>query len=326
MEEPKIILTDYLCGEEDLTWKYAAQMGIRHAVIRAPEPETGFKLTSFSDWKYLKERYVKNGFTPFVLEPVPEEIYSHIKAGDEERDLSIERFIRMIEILDQLDIRIICANFMAHIGWFRTGNLPLERGGAVVTEFRHEKCPDCFPVRISEIELWNNLLYFVRAVVPELEKHRIKLAFHPDDPPLHQLKDIRRILISKQNIDRMLHMCRSPMVGITLCQGCFCAMGEPITDLIYYYGKQKKIFFVHFRDIRGERETFHETFHDNGQTDMAAAIRAYKAVGYSGPIRVDHVPTMAGEADDRPGYGILGRLYAVGYLKGLLDASGCAYI
>lgn len=324
MEEPRIILTDYLRTNMDLSWKYAAQMGIRHAVVRVPEE--GFELTSSSDWKSLKELYGKNGFVPCVVEPVPEDIYRHIKEGDADRDRSIDRFIQMIAILDKLNIRIICANFMAFIGWFRTGSRPRERGGAIVTEFVHEDCRDAFPIRISEEELWNNLRYFIEAVAPELEKHQVKLAFHPDDPPLRQIKDVRRILISKENIDKMLQLHPSPMVGLTLCQGCFGAMGESIAEMIYHYGKQNKIFFVHFRDIRGNKEAFCETFHDNGQTDMAEVIRAYKKIGYSGPIRVDHVPTMAGEADGRPGYGTLGRLYAVGYLKGLLDASNYRYI
>ena len=81
---------------------------------------------------------------------------------------------------------------------------------------------------------------------------------------------------------------------------------------------QGKIFFVHFRDIAGTKACFHETFHDNGQTDMARAIRCYRDVHCTAPIRVDHVPTMAGEENGRPGYETVGRLYAIGYLRGLL--------
>ena len=114
------------------------------------------------------------------------------------------------------------------------------------------------------------------------------------------------------------------MLGVTLCQGCYSAMGEDVCEVIRHFGRQNKIFFVHFRDVRGNRECFHETFHDNGQTDMAEAIHTYREVGFNGPVRVDHVPTMAGENANLPGYANLGRLYAIGYLKGLLEADARA--
>lgn len=102
-------------------------------------------------------------------------------------------------------------------------------------------------------------------------------------------------------------------------------MGEDICAAIRQFAGQDKLFFVHFRDILGTREQFRETFHDNGQTDMAAALRCYQVVGYHGPVRVDHVPTMAGEENAQPGYASVGRLYALGCLKGLLEGIGYLY-
>ena len=86
-----------------------------------------------------------------------------------------------------------------------------------------------------------------------------------------------------------------------------------------------RIFFVHQRDVAGGAENFHETFHDNGPTDMPAMLRVYKEVGYDGPLRSDHVPTMAGEDNSQPSYGISGTLFGVGYLKGMMDAIGIEY-
>lgn len=318
----EMVLAEYLHGDEGLLWDYARQAGIQNAVVRAPDKD--FNLTAYEDWAQLKERYLRGGFSPCVLEPVPESLYCHIKTGDFKRDESIEVFIKMLAVLDRLDIRTICANFMAYTGWYRTASRPLERGGAIVTEFDHRKCPDRFPVRISHDDLWKNLAYFLKAVVPELERYHIRLAFHPDDPPVEQLGDVQRILTSSKAMDRVLALADSDAVGITLCQGCFAAMGEDIEDIIQHYGTMEKIFFVHFRDIQGNRNYFRETFHDNGMTSMAKAIMAYKNMGFRGPVRVDHVPTMAGEDDNSPGYGKVGRLFAVGYLKGLLEASGYA--
>ena len=100
------------------------------------------------------------------------------------------------------------------------------------------------------------------------------------------------------------------------------AMGEDVYSVIRHFAAQNKLFFVHFRDVAGCRTEFHECFHDDGATDMARAIRVYRECSFHGPIRVDHVPTMAGENADIPGYANMGRLYAIGYLKGLLEASG----
>jgi mannonate dehydratase len=86
-----------------------------------------------------------------------------------------------------------------------------------------------------------------------------------------------------------------------------------------------RIKFIHFRDIRGTAECFEETFHDNGPTDMARMLRRYHDCGLDVPIRVDHVPTMEGEDNHNHGYALLGRLFAVGYMKGIMDASGIPY-
>ena len=82
----------------------------------------------------------------------------------------------------------------------------------------------------------------------------------------------------------------------------------------------KKIFFVHFRNTTGALPKFRETFHDNGDLDMAKLLRLYVKLGIDVPIRVDHVPTLKGESTEVAGYAAMGRLFAIGYLKGLLEA------
>ena len=74
------------------------------------------------------------------------------------------------------------------------------------------------------------------------------------------------------------------------------------------------------RDVRGTAQRFEETFHDDGPTDMPALLKLYHELGFAGPVRVDHVPTLAGETNDQPGYGSLGRLFAIGYTKGVMQA------
>jgi mannonate dehydratase len=97
-------------------------------------------------------------------------------------------------------------------------------------------------------------------------------------------------------------------------------MTDDLPGVIRHFGAQDKIFFVHFRDVRGMPEKFVETFHDNGQTDMLACMQAYKDIGYKGVLRPDHVPTMTGDTNDNPAYSSLGRLFALGYIQGLREA------
>jgi mannonate dehydratase len=125
---------------------------------------------------------------------------------------------------------------------------------------------------------------------------------------------------SVENFQRLLDLVPSPVNGITLCQGNFTLMTDNLPGVIRHFGAQGKIFFVHFRDVRGTPEKFVETFHDDGQTDMLACMQAYKDIGYKGVLRPDHVPTMAGDTNDNPAYSSLGRLFALGYIQGLREA------
>ena len=96
--------------------------------------------------------------------------------------------------------------------------------------------------------------------------------------------------------------------------------GSDLPSVIRHFGRQNRVFFVHFRDVRGRPRRFVETFHDDGQTDMLACLKAYRDIGYEGVCRPDHVPTMEGDSNDRPGYSSVGRLFAIGYMKGLREA------
>jgi mannonate dehydratase len=174
---------------------------------------------------------------------------------------------------------------------------------------------------VTDEQMWDNFEYFLKRVVPVAEEAKVKLALHPDDPPISPIRGLARIMRSVEAFKRVIDMVPSDYNGITFCQGCFAEMGGvDIPATIRYFGERGKIFFVHFRDVRGSVPVFEETFHDEGDTDMAAAMRAYLHIGFDGPMRPDHVPTLEGEPNDAPGYMLLGRLYAVGYMKGLLDA------
>lgn len=293
------------------------QSGVRHGVIRLPEDDK-FDLTDRSHWETVYKRFTDYGITPLVIEPMPNELHDHIKAGDAMRDACIEKAVKMFPIMRQLNIDTICFNWMAHIGWLRTSSEYPERGGAKVTEFNMQ---DFTPTgaKITAKELWDNYTYFVKAVIPEAEKYGIKLALHPDDPPVPRLGDVERIMISRENIRKAVSgIVKSDSLGITMCQANYFIMGEDLEDTIREFADQ--IHLIHFRNTKGEPNHFRETFHDNGDMDMAELMKTYIKYGVDVPIRVDHVPTMAGEVSSLPGYDAMGRLFAIGYLKGILDA------
>ena len=171
---------------------------------------------------------------------------------------------------------------------------------------------------ISEAELWVNLDYFLNKVVPVAEKVGVKLAMHPDDPPLSPIRGVGRIMRSVENFQRLLDIRPSPMNGITLCQGNFTLMTDDLPSVIRQFAKS--IFFVHFRDVKGTPSRFEETWHDAGKTDMLACMRAYRDIGFEGVLRPDHVPTVEGDDNTHAGYSSFGRLYAIGYIRGLREA------
>lgn len=312
-----MILTDYFRSERDLTWDLALQCGVRHGVIRLPEDDA-FDVCNRSHWNTVYKRFTDFGITPVVIEPMPNALHDHIKAGDALRDASIEKVIAMLPIMQSLGIQTICFNFMAHIGWLRTRSDYPERGGASVTAFDIKEFSPTNAAITAE-ELWKNYVYFLKAVLPHAERCGIKLALHPDDPPVPRLGDVERIMISAANIRKaVFELCPSPSLGVCMCQANYFVMGEDLKRVIADFGK--KIFFVHFRNTKGTPTAFRETFHDNGDIDMADVMKCYLENGVNVPIRVDHVPTLAGESSMQAGYDALGRLFAIGYLKGILDS------
>lgn len=276
----------------------------------------------------VKEGWDKLGMKWNVVEGPPT-LSEQTKLGLEGRDEEIANFITFMKNLKQYGgVDIICYNWMPVVSWFRTKMDTVGRGGALVTSFDNEdakKLPVTQYGEVSKDALWKNLEYFLKAVVPEAEKIGMNLSLHPDDPQVDSIKGISRIMTSVENFDRMLNLVPSKYSGLTMCQGNFSLMGAEIPSLVRRWGKAGKINYVHFRnvqDLSGQKPSikFTETFHDEGQIDMHAAMKAYYDIGYKGPIRPDHVPTMAGDNNDRPGYSTIGTLFAIGYMRGLMES------
>lgn len=321
-------LTELLGNPKGTDLKIAKQVGLTWA-IAGGGMGTARKEDYIEAVRRKKEAFAAAGMQIAGVEghPVP---FEKIKLGLEGRDEEIENTKWAIEALAKNGINLICYNFMAGLGWTRTSQSVEERGGALTSEFDLEAAKAQGPTtygEVSEEKMWQNCEYFIKAVMPVAEKFKVKMALHPDDPPLSPLRGIARIINSKKSYERIMDMVPSPYNGITFCQANFVLMKEDIYSLAQEWCARKKIFFIHYRDIRGDKTHFRETFHDNGQTDMVRILEVYSKGGFQGPIRPDHAPALAGEAQNgkASGYTMGGKILAFGYMKGIMDSRGLSY-
>ncbi len=301
--------------EENL--RLAAQLGVTDIVTHMPAGD-------YIELAMIKSRIEDAGLKLSVIEGLSG--MDKVVLGAEGRDEEIEQFKRGLDKMGAAGIPVVCYNFMVWnpgLGVVRTSYTTRERGGAWVSSFDASLLENASVVKGAELEdeqVWDHLEYFLKRVVPAAEQAGVKLAMHPDDPPM-SLRGQARIMRSVENFERLVSIVDSPCNGLTFCQGCFAEMGADIPEAIRRFGD--KINFVHFRDVRGQVPKFEESFHDNGKTDMLAAMSAYREIGFAGVMRPDHAPFLAGAGDtgEPTGYEMRGKIFAVGYMRGLMEAS-----
>lgn len=302
---------------------YIAQLGVEHVILG------GTGITNHLEWDYLSLLHVKSRLESFGLriagiENLPEAMWHQVRVGGPDRDRQLEGVLGVIRTLGQLGIPMLAYNWIPVGVWghWRQGQAGGGRGGAGLKSFDYDLVKDAPPTEDGVIPaevMFENHVYFLKAAVPVAEQCGVKLALHPDDPPAPVLRGIGRNNISVEGYQRALDAVPSPCNGLEFCQGTVIEFpdvgGERIPEVIRHFGRQGKIFFVHFRNVRGRFPRFDETFQDDGDADQYEAIRAYLEVGFDGPIRPDHTPAIAGDTN-----GHVGMAYSVGYLRALIDA------
>ncbi|WP_375451803.1 mannonate dehydratase [uncultured Devosia sp.] len=313
-------IAEFISPTPTPVWKLARQAGVDLAVGGLPFDtlRPGEQLGDLAPLERMKQVYDEAGFKLVVIEARPP--LNKAKRGLPGRDAEIAVVCELLQSMGRLGIPVWCYEWMTDFNWVRTNMATPSRGGSVVTSFDLDDVPADLTTQppIDEAALWTNLEYFLKKVLPVAEQAGVKLSMHPDDPPLSPIRGVGRIMRSIENYQRLLDLAPSPMNTITMCQGNFTLMTDDLPREIRKFGKA--ISFIHFRDVRGVPEKFEETWHDAGKTDMLACMKAYRDIGFDGVLRPDHVPTVEGDSNANAGYSAFGRLYAIGYIRGLQQA------
>ena len=277
-----------------------------------------------------------------VIESVP--VHEDIKLGRPSRDRYIKNYAETIRNLGRAGVKCVCYNFMPVFDWLRTDlHTPAEDGSNSLS-YCHDELMRLDPNDLhlpgwdesyapSELRalleayrgmthetLFENLVYFLRGIMPACNEAGINMAIHPDDPPWDMF-GLPRIITCRESYDRLFEAVDDPHNGITLCTGSLGASRD--NDMCALaYELAPRTHFAHLRQIAfdGERD-FRECGHrtDAGALDMYGIVRALVRGGFKGYVRPDHGRNIWGE-DGKPGYGLYDRALGACYLSGLFEA------
>ncbi len=300
----------------------------------------------------LKAQVEDSGLELLGIESV--NIHDAIKAGLPERDRYIDSYVSTLRTLGELDVHMVCYNFMPVFDWVRSDLARVRPDGASVFYYdqaeidkvkpelmfgrmgegsqgfllpgwepeRMARIQDLFALYqgLDEAKLLENLAYFLRAVMPVCDRYDIKMAIHIDDPAW-SVFGLPRIVTDLERIRRILGAVDNPHSGVTLCTG---SLGSnPYNDIPAIIRALKgRVHFAHVRNVKHHAPgVFEEAAHyaADGSLDMVEIMRALLDIGFDGPIRPDHGRTIWGEVS-LPGYGLFDRALGTQYLLGIYDA------
>jgi mannonate dehydratase len=298
---------------------FAKQCGCDDVLLNTP------KLPGEERWEYedllaWRQRAEDAGLRLIALENVPVRFYDEIMLGKPGRESQLANMQQTVRNMGRAGIPILGYHWMPNGVWRTTWDCPV-RGGAVSNSFQmdHADTKLTHEREYSEAELWDNYDWYLDQMLPVCEEAGVRMALHPDDPPVPSLGGIARLFRNFDNFARAMERHPSPMHGLDFCHGCWSEMrcGEGVLDAIRYFGERGRLFYIHFRDVVGGADDFTEVFLGDGNSDPVAVMRALKEVGFNGFIIDDHVPQMV---NDSPWHH-RGRAWSTGYLQALLRAA-----
>jgi mannonate dehydratase len=230
-----------------------------------------------------------------------------VQLGRGRRDELIEKYCRFLRDCGRLGIPV--SDYDWHpANTYTTALVDSPRGYRArefsEPDFRAKIEKRAFDRDYSAEEIWATYTYFMKAVLPVAEKAGVKLALHPDDPPLAMMNGVAKVFVHADGYARAEQIAgNSKAWGLTFCVGTWMEgghqMGKDIFAMIADYGRRGKILDVHFRNVSSPLPRFVETFQDDGYVDMYQVMKALREVRFNGIIVPDHVPEFAGDSGMR---------------------------
>ena len=337
-------------GKEDkVTLENIRQIPGMHSIVTAVYDVPVGEVWSRESIAELKKQTEEAGLHFEVIESVP--VHEDIKLGKPARDRYIANYCENIKRLAEAGIKCICYNFMPVFDWTRTQLDHVLPDGSTSLVYYQEQVDQVNPLAsdsdltlpgwdasytreelkqvvaeynsMSEEDLWDNLKYFLEAVIPTAASCGVNMAIHEDDP-CWSIFGLPRIITCEENLDRFLKLVDDPHNGITLCTGSLgCSAENDVGKMAGKYAAMGRIHFVHARNVAvlEDNRGFEERAHLSacGSLDMFAILKALHDNGFDGYIRPDHGRMIWGETG-RAGYGLYDRALGATYLNGIWEA------
>ncbi|MDD6032766.1 MAG: mannonate dehydratase [Oscillospiraceae bacterium] len=332
-------------NDDPVTLEKIRQIPTMHSIVTAIYDVPVGEVWPMEKIEALKATVEASGLHFEVIESVP--VHEDIKLGRPTRDKYIDAYCQNIRNLGKAGIKCICYNFMPVFDWTRTqldkqlpdgsnalvyyvdqlqkmdpltGELSLPGWDSSYKKEDLQKLFDAYK-EVDEEKLWENLSYFLKAVIPVAEEAGIRMAIHPDDPP-YPIFGLPRIITCEENLDRFLSIVDSPSNTLTLCTGSLgCAKFNDIPRLVDKYSAMDRIGFMHVRNVLLKDDgSFEESAHYSGcgSLDIVAIMKALHKNHFTGYLRPDHGRMIWGETG-RPGYGLYDRALGASYITGIWE-------
>jgi mannonate dehydratase len=317
----------------DEHFAYFARYGVKNISASVPIADPNRLYPTVDELRKVQDMAGKYGITVDMVDSILLQS-SHIDreknpaimlAQSPQRDRDIEAFQTLVRNCATVGISTVKYN-MSILGVLRSGRTP-GRGDAQYNTWNLAQAKPETPLTkagvVDAARFWERIHYFLDRVIPVATENKVRIACHPQDPgvPPAGYQGIDRVLGTIDGLKQFVAYKENPYHGLNFCQGTVSEdLRDPATeifDVIRYFGSRKKIFNVHFRNIKGHRDSFQETFPDDGDVDFVKAIKVYREVGYDGMLMPDHVPTVPGH----PEAGLQNFAFAYGYIRALIQAT-----